>query len=659
MLPKDIWIKGDNSTVRPETKHLGFAGIYAPPVAAGHLAVKVQLDGQDVAVQQARWLPSEFQIKGLTSQATVLATLTPLIGRGGAVMSVCCISPQTGLVPVTVSLTGDVEWVESAGWGFAVNTHRSVSTIQAGQGPGELVVNGPKASARLCTTLVQAQASTAAIHGLAPVGPKVRPWYIVLTLGAGDQPPAAPDPAGAVERAREYWLKKLKEIHSRLPRLETDDPDLCAWYDRSLLTLLTCRCEGPGYLVSPWYATGSLDGGAVCSYLWDFGFSAAGLALADPEGFRAMFLAMLSLDLGKCYALTPFDGSPAGPWYAYNSYSAVRALDAYITWTGNASILKQPIPNRSQTLAGPVDVFTAVKNIAFLKDDLSQPPELIDYGGNSNLLELDRTQNYTHMVPSPNGERYWMYRTMARLGALAGHPMPELQLRAEPFRKLFLKRFWQPGVRWFASLDPKGQPRLAYSIQVFNLLRTGILGSTQVEGLLSHLNEREFLSQCGPHSLSKLDPGYDETDIDFGGPGTYIGSAPELVNDLYSVGRDREAAEVLGRIRWWGMQFPYYPQAVLAAKRDYRHDGLANEISGIVAAQCIIGGVFGILPTEAGVRVAPHALPFARKLNLRAVRVRGLVFDVEVRADSFTVIRDGQRQRKPLGGALVLPYPRH
>lgn len=83
--------------------------------------------------------------------------------------------------------------------------------------------------------------------------------------------------------------------------------------------------------------------------------------------------------------------------------------------------------------------------------------------------------------------------------------------------------------KWLFSLDEKLQPKTAHSIQIFDVLRTGILTKDQERAIVSHLNEQEFLSEYGVHSLSKRDAGYDPFDEDWGEPGVYAGDAPELI----------------------------------------------------------------------------------------------------------------------------------
>lgn len=80
---------------------------------------------------------------------------------------------------------------------------------------------------------------------------------------------------------------------------------------------------------------------------------------------------------------------------------------------------------------------------------------------------------------------------------------------------------WSATDRWFFHLDEDGRRDLRWTAQMFKLIGSGVLDGEELEGLISHLNEDEFLSAYGLHSMSKLDPAFDQEDIDNGGGGNY------------------------------------------------------------------------------------------------------------------------------------------
>ena len=77
---------------------------------------------------------------------------------------------------------------------------------------------------------------------------------------------------------------------------------------------------------------------------------------------------------------------------------------------------------------------------------------------------------------------------------------------------------------------------------MFYLLGSGVLDEETEAGLVSHLNEQEFLGEYGLHSLAKGDPAYDPADVDNGGPGACTSFPPNIAIRLYQAGQPREAA---------------------------------------------------------------------------------------------------------------------
>ena len=107
---------------------------------------------------------------------------------------------------------------------------------------------------------------------------------------------------------------------------------------------------------------------------------------------------------------------------------------------------------------------------------------------------------------------------------------------------------------------------------MFKLFGSGVLDAETDKGLLSHLNEREFLSRYGLHSLSKLDVAYDPVDIDNGGPGSCTSFPPQIAERLYKAGHAGAAEDLISRLLWWGERLPYWGDSIVADQMDYRKD---------------------------------------------------------------------------------------
>src|SRR5690606_12315894 len=120
------------------------------------------------------------------------------------------------------------------------------------------------------------------------------------------------------------------------------------------------------------------------------------------------------------------------------------------------------------------------------------------------------------IMPDLNGLRYKNYERVSELCALAGDRQPDLMRRAREIKKLLKEQLWSPTEKWFAYADEKGNKEMRYTIQMFYLLNSDVIDEEIERGLLSHLNESEFFSEYGFHSMSKKDVAYDQVDIDNG-----------------------------------------------------------------------------------------------------------------------------------------------
>src|SRR3989454_185972 len=156
-------------------------------------------------------------------------------------------------------------------------------------------------------------------------------------------------------------------------------------------------------------------------------------------------------------------------------------------------------------------------------------------------------------------------------------------------------RLWDPKKRWLVFQSDKGAMQLRYTNILFTLFGTGVLDRETELGLLSHLNEKEFLSDYGLHSISKLDPAYDQADIDHGGGGIFVAFPAMITECLYKAGYPDQAENILERTLWWAERLPYWGDSLVANQIDYRKDTpLQCALDAAAGAQCVIFGICGI-----------------------------------------------------------------
>jgi hypothetical protein len=191
---------------------------------------------------------------------------------------------------------------------------------------------------------------------------------------------------------------------------------------------------------------------------------------------------------------------------------------------------------------------------------------------------------------------------------------------------------------------------------MFKLFGSEILDKEMESGLASHLNDEEFLSAYGLHSMSKKDAAYDQLDIDNGGGGICTGFPAQVIEKLYRAGFADHAADILERILWWAEVMPYWGDSVTANCKDYRRDTpLQNMLDVAAVAQCIIFGAFGVDPRPDGtVAIHPHSLAFSPSMALKALKIRGMDVDISVDDTSFRVRCDDRVLERPLGETILL-----
>ena len=436
-----------------------------------------------------------------------------------------------------------------------------------------------------------------------------------------------------LERSFTWLQAECDRIHDRLPRFASSDPALTRLYYRSLVTYILCRWENPNLCAVPYFSTGSVNGSCMCSYLWDY---CGGLMLHpiyDLEGNKAQLRAYLKNDLTKSYALNPVTAGAVGPWYQINQEKIILMVYHHVLATGDRDFLFEQVGERT--------VLEWMRYHAYVCDDLSKENELYDYGeGGNDHLELFYYDNgpYNGVMPDLNARRYLNYMRVYELTHLAGKPDENLPVRAAQLKEK-LKTLWNGAEKWYDFIDASGNRDIRYTVQMFKFLNSPVIGAEEREGLVSHLNEREFLSKFGLHSMSKLDPQYDQDDIDNGGGGICTHFTMQICAQLYETGYDALATDILRRVYWWGERMPYMGDSCAANMILNRESTpLQGDISSVSCAQMIFYYIFGIKPQFDGtVQISPVKNRPAAQMRVDNVRLCGKIFDVEVTGDSFRV----------------------
>lgn len=661
LLPGHLYCKSSGTSVEIRQTHFGIGNIISPPYFCFPFSGKFFLFHQPVAVSDFEWYPAGTILKGkeINGVRSVMSVI-PLWKSRGILAEITLENRSEREINIPAEWMAEGQIGQSENWEwyppFAMKSSPQDIQVKSSLGALEFQNASTIAVIKSQELKVNPEISNSLVGEITLKPGQKKSISLTILIGSNSETLISEadelmrNPGNIQSDAFARYNQMLNDVESKAPKF-SGSPQLEAFYQKGLLTFLTCRWDIPEFISSPWYAESGIDGGALNNYCWGIAYISRMMSIVDPSAVRKLLLAYATADLRKTYALNPADGKGMGVLYSYNYYSIARATHDYIHITGDLNILNEKI--------GQQTYLDYLYQFCLSKEDLKSDPELIDFGDNSNLLELKKTSNYCHYTPSPNAERLLIYRYLSDFYNWLGMKTPDnLKQRAEKLKVVIRSRLWDSKHNWLFSLDQQQQPRTAYSIQIFDVLRTGALTRDQERAIVSHLNAVEFLSGFGVHSLAKTDEGYDASDIDWGGPGVYAGDAPELAEDLLNAGFTDRGIDVLNRILWWG-QFPYYPQAIRADRIGYREDGRPNEIAGMATSQSIVFGLFGISIGKDFVAVKPVNHSFVRGLSIKSLTIRNKQIDIQIQPEKseFSVVSNGKTYHAQLGEEVRIKLP--
>ena len=630
------------------------SGLWAPPYVSSDFSLEARVAGEAVSTKTYAWRPFSMERAG-AGKGFAASSVTSLIhGRRAGVLALTLENTSDGAKDLSVELRVQGTLDRTDEWGFP---RPASSTPAPGKLAGkQLVKDQGDHAIVLRVELEGLEWNEAGGVGRAVVSLKPqerRAVHVAFAIGAKQEAMDAcdavmGDPERSLADAREDYLNEVRNIFKALPTLDSDNAALMKFYYRSLVPLLMNRWDVPEFVLHPNYTTGSVKGGCVCNYLWDFGEPWELLPLFDAPAVREHIKQFLKTDITTHFAFNPITGEAFGPWYPVNQEKIIGLIFYYVKNTGDVAFL-------SQSINGKTILEWAVANAMF-GDDVNKPIEMIDYGPSNSHLELRRGFPYNHVMPDLNGRRYANYLMAYRLCEIAGQPALYLKERAELLKAAFKEKLWNARTRWFDFANEKGEKDTRFTIQMFKLFASGVLDSEEEAGLLSHINETEFLSGQGLHSMSKTDIAYDQVDIDNGGGGSYTSFPPQIAERLYKCGHSKEADDILRRSLWWGERMPYWGDSLVANAIDYRKDTpLQCTIGGLAVAQCVVFGLFGVnAEFDGDIVINPHVPAFASRISLAGLRLRGRVIDTKVDGAEYEVRSGAETLRAKVGEPVLL-----
>ena len=620
------------------------SGVWAPPFVSSDFLLEMKLFGEKVKASGYEWLPFAVKSKGIISGIQATASTVLLPGKRAFIIETT-LKSRSGehvTVPVTITAAGGMDMVEK--WDFQ---RPSGVTRMALSVEHNMLVKTEKDNCMITGTdypdAYGVDTEECLQFDITLPAKSEKTFYIIAVFGyknraIDEYEEISENPRKAIRKAREDFECRAAELFQKLPEFHAADKRLVSFYNRSLVHYLTNRWQVPEFALNPFYSTGSIKGGCLLSYLWDFSEGWELHPLFDAPAIKEHIKQYLKIELTSCFSFDPVSGGAVGPWYPVNQEKIIGLIYYYVLVTGESAFL-------NETVNGKTVLNWAVYHAGFW-DMENGEVELYDYGlEGEHHLELRRGYPYNGVMPDLNARRYQSYLWVYQLSVTAGCPARYLRERAEKLKTLLKDELWDSKNKWFDFFSA-GKRDTRYTVQMFKLIGSGVLDGEELSGLLSRLNEDDFLSRFGMHSLSKKDPAYDPADIDNGGPGSCSVFPPQIIERLYKAGLPEAAEDILQRILWWGARVPYWGDSFTADRVGYRSDTpLQCTIGGMAGAQMIIFGMFGVsVEPDGNIVFKPNPPSFSRNISLKGLKIKGKTFDISV-IDCKITVSDGNVAR--------------
>ena len=437
-----------------------------------------------------------------------------------------------------------------------------------------------------------------------------------------------------MSEAKETTQKRLQCVAEKLPVIQTENKRLDEFYKRCILTVSECKWERENFITNPFWSSGSW----VYTVPWDICFLSDMMCMMSPESMRETIeLTFKQGDLVCTYM--GWDGCAPGEFYIMQPFSLKLMIDAYMCQTGDTEFINKKISGKT-LLSWMKDWGELLQN-----NYTSKTSGMLDIGNDTEALVEIRTDGFDHVVPVLNGLAIEYYKWLALwCKKFNDADNSKYSKRAMDLEKRFHANLWNAENRWFDNLYPDGGRKSVYSNLLFDLIGTDVLTGEERLGLLSHLNDNEFLGPYSIYSMSRQDrEHWDRVDADWGGGGSYTGTAIQLVRNLYQSGFGQMAWTILSRFTQYAEHFPYISQNYRADELFQDESSQPMEICAGSGVDAIVFGLFGLSPNINGtLDIHPYYSHELGKANLTDYQFRGHSFDVSMDRYGFSVNRDGK-----------------
>lgn len=431
-----------------------------------------------------------------------------------------------------------------------------------------------------------------------------------------------------MKKADEKTREMLAWACNKLPKFTSTNKQLEEYYYRCVLSVLMSRYENPNYISDVFWAVGTWP----YTISWDTSYTSDLLAMLEPESLKGAILTDFEqVQLKKTYV--GWNGAHWDILYIQEPFALQLMIEAYVRHTGDYSIFDEK--------AAGVSVWEWMQRwVDELQTNYTDDLGLIDVGYNTEKIIEIRTDGYNHAVPITNTLTIDLLYTMADWAK--NRDENKLQKKyfkdAEKLKGLVNEYMWNEKLGWFDNYYPDGTRGTIWTFHLFDLLGTDFLPDDQVNGLVSHLQEGEFLGEYGVYSIARRDTvHWDLIDSDWGGGGQYAGMPGRISRNLYQKGFAGKGWDILKRHIRYVDHFPYLPQNPRIDTPEQDRSSMPLEISAGAGLEAIVFGTFGVKMEEDKLTIKPFNHEDIGEASLKNIHYKGRVFGIKLTRKTFSV----------------------
>lgn len=436
-----------------------------------------------------------------------------------------------------------------------------------------------------------------------------------------------------------------------LPTVQTNSKRINDLYDRSILTLLTCRYTRADYKTNPFFMIGNWPFATT----WDNSFAAGIMGLLDARNLKETIKMHMREGKMQSSYMSCYSDFMMPIIYLNEPFALQNLLEAYLLQTGDWGILAEK--------AGEHTVFEWLKLwVKELRMGYTNSQGFIDLGYSTEKIIEIRTDGYNHVVPIMNLLSIDFYRKVSEWGKQVGDTESAQYLDwSRELQQKVDQTLWNEEKGWYDNLYPDGTKQAVWTFHIFDVLNKDYLDGSKRMKMISHIKDGEFLGEYGMYSISLHDSlHFDKVDSDWGGGGQYAGAPMRIAKDLYQIGNDKLGWDILKRFAGYTRTMPYFAQNPSTDKPHNDKSSMAYQISATAAAEAVLFGLFGLQPTtEDTLVIAPCYNQELGTAYLKNYKLRGDRYDVTLTEYYYEVFKNGvSLGKKGYGEKLILSLNR-